>query len=390
MPVDKCRVCGNSFFDEPLLKYKNMPKSAQYFPDAATLHLDKGVNMTVCQCSACGLVQLSNDPVPYFREVIRAAGISKEMTDFRRTQFRAFVEKYTLRQKKAIEIGCGHGEYLSILETLDLDSHGLEYAEEAVNLCREKGLKVSQGFIDSRKYPLDNAPFSVFLILNFLEHLPAPNTTLAGIWHNLKDGGIGIVEVPNFDMMLKNDLFTEFISDHLFYFTKETLTTTLALNGFELLDCSTIWYDYIISAQVRKRAKINLSRFDLRRSQLENELHTYIDGFKPKTVAIWGAGHQALAIMSMLNLAEKIRFVIDSASFKQERYTPATHIEIVPPEALDCNNIQAIIIMAGSYSDEVADIVKKRYGRRTSVAVLRGDGLQIVDNDCNNSGHDLE
>ena len=165
MPVNKCRVCGSAFFEEPLLKYENMPKAAQYLPDAASLHLDKGADLTVCQCSACGLVQLSNDPVPYFREVIRAAGISKEMTDFRAEQFDKFITTYGLHKKKIIEIGCGQGEYLSILENLNLDAHGLEYSKEAINRCQDKGLKVSQGFVDNSKYQLQDAPFDAFFIL---------------------------------------------------------------------------------------------------------------------------------------------------------------------------------------------------------------------------------
>ena len=33
----------------------------------------------------------------------------------------------------------------------------------------------------------------------------------------------GIIEVPNFDMILKKKLYTEFIRDHIYYFTKEIL-----------------------------------------------------------------------------------------------------------------------------------------------------------------------
>ena len=378
MPIDKCRVCGNAFFKDPLIKYENMPKAAQYLPDAASLHMDKGIDLTVCQCSACGLVQLNNDPVPYFREVIRAAGVSKEMTGFRKAQFGKFIEKYSLKKKKVIEIGSGQGEYISILKEFDLDVHGLEFSKEAVNHCLDKGLKVSRGFIDSSEYRLHEAPFSAFFILNFLEHLPDPNSTLRGIWHNLEDGGAGIVEVPNFDMMLKNNLFTEFVTDHLLYFTRQTLTTTLALNGFEVVDCATVWHDYIISAQVRKMTQTDLSKFDIQRTRLRNELHAYLNKFRPGTVAIWGAGHQALTVMAMLNLTGKIRFILDSAPFKQEKYTPATHIKIVPPEVLVSAPIQAVIVMAASYSDEVAGIVKQDYGNRMSVAILRENGLELV------------
>ena len=78
----------------------------------------------------------------------------------------------------------------------------------------------------------------------------------------LNEGGIGIVEVPNFDMMLKNNLFTEFINDHLFYFTKDTLASTLERNGFEVLKCENVWHDYIISATVKKRKTLDLSFFE--------------------------------------------------------------------------------------------------------------------------------
>jgi len=91
--------------------------------------------------------------------------------------------------------------------------------------------------------------------LNFLEHLPDPNSTLRGIYNNLTDDAIGLVEVPVFDMILRNKLFSEFIGDHLLYFTKETLTATLRLNGFEIIDCNEEWYEYIISATVKKRRK---------------------------------------------------------------------------------------------------------------------------------------
>ena len=378
MPVDKCRVCGNVFFEGPLLKYENMPKAAQYLPDAASLHLDKGVDLTVCQCSACGLVQLSNDPVPYFREVIRAAGISKEMTDFRITQFGEFVEKYFLKQKKVIEIGCGRGEYLSILQNFDLDVHGLEFSEKSVNHCNANGLKVKEGFIESGNEKLSDGPFDGFLILNFFEHLPDPSTILKGIHHNLRDDAVGIIEVPNFDMILRKKLFSEFIGDHLFYFTRDTLLSTLNRNGFEVIDCRDVWYDYIISAIVRKRQPLDISTFYRHQEKLKKEIVNYIDQFEDGDVAVWGAGHQAMAVISLINISDRIKYVVDSAAFKQGKFTPASHIPIVSPETLNSNPVDAIIIMAAGYSDEVAGIVRKRYNRDIHVAILRDFGLEEV------------
>lgn len=376
MPISKCRVCGNKFFQRPLLRYKNMPKAAQFFPDTRSLKSDKAVNLEVCQCSGCGLVQLSNDPVPYYKEVIRAAGFSEEMKSFRKKQFMGFVKKYSLKKKKIIEIGCGQGEYLSIMRQFARESYGLEYSEASVRQCVKNGLKVSKGFIQDSAERLKFAPFDAFFILSFLEHLPDPNSALQGIANNLREGAVGLVEVPNFDMILRKKLFSEFIGDHLFYFTRETLNTALKLNGFEVIDSKEVWREYIISAVVKKKQKLDISDFSNHQARLKKEIEGCLRSFKNKKVAIWGAGHQALAVISLLNLADKIRYVVDSAVFKQDKFTPATHILIVSPDALKSDPVDAVIVMAASYSDEVAGIIRQRFSRNINIFILRDFGLE--------------
>lgn len=378
MATNKCRVCGNKFFKEPLLRYKNMPRAAQFLPDAESLESDKGINLEVCQCSGCGLVQLSNDPVPYYKEVIRASAFSEEMKDFRMKQFNSFIRKFSLKGKKIIEIGCGRGEHLFLMQQFGVEAYGLEYSAESVMQCVKNGLKVSRGFLENSTGKLNYAPFDAFFILNFLEHLPDPNSILGGIYNNLTDGAVGLVEVPNFDMILRNKLFSEFISDHLFYFTKETLNTTLSLNGFEVIKSSEVWHDYIISAVVKKRKRLDLSHFHKYQTKVQQEIEEYISRFKDKKVAIWGAGHQALAIIALVDLADKIKYVVDSAPFKQSKHTPATHIRIVSPDTLDSDPVDAIIVMAASYSDEVARIIQQKFDRNINIAILRDFGLEVV------------
>ncbi|MDP2923377.1 MAG: methyltransferase domain-containing protein [Candidatus Omnitrophota bacterium] len=376
--MNKCRVCGNEFFQEPLLRYENMPCGAQFLPDKDGLKSDKGVTLEVHQCSGCGLVQLSNDLVPYYKEVIRAVSFSEEMKDFRKKQFANFVQKFSLKGKKIIEIGCGRGEFLSIMQQFGIEAYGLEHSEVSVEQCVKNGLKVSKGFIQSSTDRLNYGPFDAFFILNFLEHLPDPNSTLRAIFNNLTDDAIGLVEVPNFDLILRNKLFSEFICDHLFYFTKETLNATLRLNGFEIIDSNEVWHDYIISAIVKKRKKLDLSPFYEHQAKLKEKIEEYISRFKDKKVAIWGAGHQALAIISLINLADKVKYVVDSATFKQAKFTPATHIPIVSPDALNLDPVDAVIVMAASYSDEVARIIRQQFDSNINIAILRDFGLEVV------------
>lgn len=377
MPTDNCRVCHNRFFMEPLLRYDNMPRVAQFLPGASSLECDKGIDLEICQCSGCGLVQLSNDPVHYHKDVIRAAAFSEEMKDFRKKQFDEFTKIFSLAGKKVIEIGCGRGEFLSIMRESIMDAYGVEHSEESVAQCVKNGLKVSKGFMKSDMDALSDAPFDAFFMLNFLEHLPDPNSVLRGIYENLSENAVGLVEVPNFDMILRNKLFSEFTSDHLFYFTRETFCSALRINGFDIVECNEVWHEYIISAFVRKRGRLDIDHFYKYQAKLKLEIEEYIGRFKENKVAIWGAGHQALAIISMMDLAGRIKYVVDSATFKQGKYTPATHIRIVSPDALVADPVDGVIVMAASYSDEVARTIKNKFGEKPKVSILRDFGLEI-------------
>lgn len=374
-----CRLCDQPLFPEPLLIQHAMPATAQGLPTADQLANDKGVTLALHQCSGCGTVQLTNAPVPYWRDVIRAAGISPEMRAYRLAQFNRWLEEYGLKGRKVLEVGCGRGEYLTLLLEAEADAHGVEHLEASVSACHSAGLPVTQGFIDGPKSLLADGPFDGFAILNFLEHIPCAHLTLRGIAANLSDGAIGLVEVPNFDMILSAGLFAEFIPDHLFYFTRQTLSSLLQANGFEVLGCRPEWHDYVLSVIVRKRRPLDIAPLTACQTDLKASFDAFLSCFAPGRVAIWGAGHQALALISLMELSSRIRFVVDSAPFKQGRFTPATHLPIVAPEQLTESEVDAVIVLAASYSDEVARIIRERYGARFRVAVLRGNSLQPAD-----------
>ena len=377
--IMKCRVCKSNCFDSPLLRYTNMPSSAQGFPDLKSLKNDNGSDLNLFQCSSCGLVQLSEKPVSYYKEVIRASSFSSEMKRFRSEQFVSWVDKYNLKGKSILEVGCGRGEYLSILKQTEVSlAHGIEYSKESVSSCINSEISVTKGFFGDENFVLPKQKYDGFICLNFIEHWPNPNKVLAHLKKNLSEDAIGIVEVPNFDMILKQGLYSEFISDHLFYFTKDTLTFMLNYNGFEVIECSVIWHDYILSAVVRKRKRIDLSLLKSRKLNVETELNSFIDKFEKKEVAIWGAGHQSLAVMSLAKLENKIRYVVDSAPFKQGKYTPATHFPIVAPIELVNNPVKAVIIIAASYSNEVACIMKNTYQHIKYVVIVEDTGLRVI------------
>ncbi|MDR0920712.1 MAG: class I SAM-dependent methyltransferase [Oscillospiraceae bacterium] len=374
---ESCRLCGSEI-DNYLIIYEGMPKSAQNFPDSPDE--DAGEDLSVIQCPWCGLVQLAGSPVPYYRDVIRASAVSAEMREFRKNQFSLFVRDNNLFGKKIIEIGAGNGEYMSAFENIDAHIFGLENS-------KNNSASIYKGFVENECYYIPNSPYDAFYCLNFLEHIPSPKSFLRGIVCNLTEDGVGIIEVPNTDMIFKTGLFSEFIHDHLMYFTKDTFRLMLETNGFSVVSLDVIWHNYIISAVVKKKHIKNVNNFLENRKTLTDSIHAYLDqkSDEGKIIASWGAGHQALAVLALSGIGGKIQYVIDSADFKQNKLTPATHIPIISPSKINELGIDCIIVMAASYSSEVVKLINENY-THIEVAVIENNKItEVSKKDCGNS-----
>jgi cyclopropane fatty-acyl-phospholipid synthase-like methyltransferase len=311
--------------------------------------------------------------------VIRAIAYSEEMGRFREKQLAEWIQRFNLKDKKILEIGSGQGEYLELL--LKAGSkyvYGIENSKESVEIAKKKGLNIQQGYL-SKDYENSWAEsFDAFTTFNFMEHWPDISSSLHSLQNSLNESAVGLVEVPNFDFMLKNGMYSEFTTDHIFYFTEKTLRTVLETHGFDVIEINSIWHDYILSAQVKKRPALNISSFEIKQNKIVRELRDFVNKFEKNEVIIWGAGHQALAVMSLAKLQKSISHVVDSAPFKQNKYTPGTRLQIKPPESLLHDLPMAIVIMAASYSDEVARTISEKYPHIANVAILREEAMEII------------
>lgn len=361
--MKKCRCCNALITEKPIYSLRNIPSIVQNFPKEDELDKDIGIDIDLFQCMNCGLVQILQKPVYYYRDVIRAVAVSEDMRMFRKRYFETFINTTNLFGKKIIEIGAGEGEYMQMMSKNDISVVGIEHLKQSCDRARIKGLTVYEGFLEDEGYRIPEAPYDGFYVMNFLEHIPDLKSFLKAIYNNLKEDGVGLVEVPNGDMIISKGMFSELMLDHLSYFTSDTLKNVLEINGFEVISCEVIWHDYIISAIVKKRSNIESDIFDKEMNESIKRMDSFIkksENKKGKT-AIWGAGHQALLLMSQYSDIDKIDYVIDSALFKQNKYTPVSHRLIISPDLIEQNNITSILVMAGSYSDEICRIVKGKY-----------------------------
>jgi len=370
-----CKSCLGAIRDDPVLLLNDVPHSAQGFGNTRAEALEMSGNLVLYECTSCGLVQLASIPVAYYKNVIRSAAVSSLLLEQKKDQFKQFIDKFQLSEKKILEVGCGRGEFLSILNQLNVKAHGIEHSSSSISHCEALGLSVEQIYLSSEAVRLRDGPFDAFIFLMFLEHLPAPRDVLIGLSTNLKVGAPGIIEVPSLDFLLKKNLITEFIPDHLTYFTKSTLQTLLATSGFDVLTMEEARDDYVLCATVVKRTPLTLNGIEPLQGRLASEIRDFLDIHSGVSVAIWGAGHQALTSISMFGIASQLSMIVDSSPAKQGLFAPGSGLPIRPPSDLITKNIEIVLVMAGSYSEEISQILRKDFPSVRLVAVAKEDHL---------------
>ena len=114
---------------------------------------------------------------------------------------------------------------------------------------------------------------------------------------------------------------------------------------------------------------LDFSGFKKAEEKLFARLREFFGDVPVSECAVWGAGHQAFALLAASGLNRKISAIIDSALFKQNKFAPAGGVKIVSPEVLENGNIRRIVIMAGSYSDEIAGKLGKTHPGKFKIAI---------------------
>jgi SAM-dependent methyltransferase len=136
---------------------------------------------------------------------------------------------------RVLDAGCATGALLEKLRDRGWDVCGVEISPSAGYARVERRLDVRSLPLEENHFPADS--FDVLLASHLIEHLNAPGDFVRETYRILKKGGRLFVTTPNiggFQARLFGGRWRSAIFDHLYLFSKKTLSQLLSAAGFTI------------------------------------------------------------------------------------------------------------------------------------------------------------
>jgi 2-polyprenyl-3-methyl-5-hydroxy-6-metoxy-1,4-benzoquinol methylase len=137
-----------------------------------------------------------------------------------------------------LDIGCATGALLDFLRGRGWRVTGVEISPCADYAKKERKLDVRNIPLEEKNFPCGS--FDVILASHLIEHLNAPKTFLEEAYRILKDNGYIFITTPDisgFQSFIFGSRWRSAIFDHLYLFSKRTLSKMLKAVGFKIESC---------------------------------------------------------------------------------------------------------------------------------------------------------
>jgi SAM-dependent methyltransferase len=334
------------------------------------------------RCSHCGFISNTVfDPTVhnYSGQYEETQGFSGTFQAFHRRLAEEMIAKYDLHGKKVIEIGCGKGEFLSLLCEMGNNSGvGFDPAFVAERNPSAGDSKVE--FVADfygEKYTHVQGDFVCCKMT--LEHIPDTSDFVRTVRRSVGDRHDTVIffQVPDMTRVLRDLAFWDIYYEHCSYFTADSLSLLFRESGFDVLD---VWTDYddqylMITAKPSRTSASAVEKPDFTQLNKDIEFFTKNQAERMaswrarleetkdngKRAVVWGSGSKGVAFLTALNLGSgsEIEYVVDINPYRAGKYMAGTGQEIVAPAFLEQYKPDLAIAMNPIYQPEIkADLEK--------------------------------
>ncbi|AUS95095.1 hypothetical protein CDQ84_03685 [Clostridium thermosuccinogenes] len=384
--ISECRSCRSKNIIE-MYKTEYIPVAGIYY-DEGSKPLNIKSPMTLLFCEDCGLVQLKetissniysdynfsgNTMNSYKNHLEKIAGL--------------IVDEWNIKNKHVFEVGASDGALLKyIADKGNNKVAGVEPSKKLCDYAHSLGIDLKNDYFNGdyiRRNPEEK--YDCVVVRHVMEHIDDLNDIADSLRKILNEDGLLVVEVPDVEAILTNNLYSNIFHEHLNYFSQVSINRLFARYGFKSVyetkvnihgGSLLVFYklrqlDEIsnISKEFRNKLKSfaeNISKYYSRINRLILDLSR-----ENKIIHGYGASHRTFILLGNAHLHDCIPIIYDSNPFLDNRRLNGFHSLVMNPDTIVNNNPDTIVVFATSYESEIVKDLREKYHYDKQIISLR-------------------
>lgn len=327
-------------------------------------------------CQDCGFISnVAFNPgmLKYSSNYEETQGFSPMFNAFARRLATYLINKYELYNKDILEIGCGKGEFLTLLCELG-ENRGIGFDPAYVDGRNRSKARHQVTFIKdfySEKYV--DYDGDLICCRMTLEHIHDTANFVSMVRRSIgnRTNTLVFFQVPDVTRILRDSAFEDIYYEHCSYFSPGSLARLFRKCGFDVIHLEREYNDQYLLIEAKPGTgevptELSLEN-DLEKlrgyvssfhENFQRKLHFWnfkLDEIKAngRRAVLWGSGSKGVAFLTTLGIYDGIDYVVDINPYRQASYMAGTGQEIVAPDFLKEYKPDIVIVMNAVYLEEI-------------------------------------
>ncbi len=338
-------------------------------------------------CHECFLAQLGEYVTPdeIFIEYAYFSSYSDTWLVHAKQYTNDMITRFDLnRQSQIVELASNDGYLLQYFVEKGIPVIGVEPAANVAKEAEKRGIRTCVKFfgrVTARELLSEGFAADLLLGNNVLAHVPDLNDFVGGMKILLKERGVITMEFPHLVRLMEENQFDTIYHEHFSYFSFTTVTRVFASHGLILFDVDElpthggslrIYGRHVedttkpVSDKVReliareerwgvKRMEI-YEAFSERVKATKRRILQKLSAIKSegKSIVGYGAPGKGNTLLNYCGIrTDFLDYTVDRNPYKQDKYTPGTHIPIYHPNKIKETKPDYIFILPWNLKDEI-------------------------------------
>lgn len=385
MTAPTCRLCAAPL-TRTFVDLGEMPLANAFLRPEQLRQTEPRYPLHARVCARCLLVQV--DAVvrreEIFEDYAYFSSYSSSWVDHARRFAESAVPRFGLnRDSLVVEVASNDGYLLKHFVALGIPCRGIEPARNVAAVAEAAGVPTEVCFLGRATGAALRArgiAADLLVANNVLAHVPDLHDFVAGLAALLKPAGTLSIEFPHLLRLIEEVQFDTIYHEHFCYFSLAPVERLLGEHGLRVFDIEQLpthggSLRVLAATAASGRAEgpglaivrsaeraagldriSSYSGFEPRVKAVCAELLSFLETARRerKKVVAYGAAAKGNTLLNACRVGpEQIAFAVDSNPYKQGRYTPGSHLEVRPPEAVAESKPDYLLLLPWNLRDEL-------------------------------------